>query len=188
MWKKEDAPPSTPAPQPEPQGRPDRPAPTAGRSDRATIGRSITIRGEVTGDEDLLIQGRVDGSVDLKQHSITIGAEGDVKASVHGRLVIVEGRVEGDIRSDEQVILRSSATVLGDIVAPRLVLEDGAHFRGGVDMGEGGRGGSTAKSAPPAEVKRSGNTPSSSTPNAANVPGSTGDKGKGAEVPAEARA
>lgn len=155
MWKKEDTM-ATPTPTPvpatpaEPLPRTERPAPAvalSGSSDRATIGRSIAIRGDVTGDEDLLIQGRVEGSVDLKQHAITIGAEGDVQASVVGRVVIVEGRVQGNISSDEQVILRSSARVQGDITAPRVVLEDGARFRGGIDMGdisEPGRSGTSA--------------------------------------------
>jgi cytoskeletal protein CcmA (bactofilin family) len=103
---------------------------------QAVIGRSITIRGEVTGDEDLVIQGRVDGSVDLVQHSVTVGPEGQVKANINGRIVSVEGRVEGNVTGDEQVVLRKSSWVQGDIRAPRVVLEDGAHFRGGVTMGE----------------------------------------------------
>jgi cytoskeletal protein CcmA (bactofilin family) len=109
----------------------------AGRGERATIGRSITIRGEVTGDEDLVIQGRVEGSVDLKQHAVTVGPEGVVKADISGRVVTVEGNVEGNLRADEQVVLRASARVQGDLSAPRVILEDGAYFRGGVDMGEG---------------------------------------------------
>lgn len=105
-------------------------------SERATIGRSITIKGEVSGDEDLLIQGRVDGTVDLKQHSVTVGGEGKVNANITGRVVTVEGEVEGDLQAEEQVILRNSARVQGDIQAPRVVLEDGASFRGLVDMGD----------------------------------------------------
>jgi cytoskeletal protein CcmA (bactofilin family) len=107
--------------------------PVAG--ERAAIGRSITIRGEVTGEEDLLIQGRVEGSVDLKEQAVTVGREGTVKANISGRMVTVEGEVEGDLTALEQVILRSSARVQGDITAPRVVLEDGATFRGGIDMG-----------------------------------------------------
>ncbi|MFL5542947.1 MAG: polymer-forming cytoskeletal protein [Longimicrobiaceae bacterium] len=106
-------------------------------TERATIGRSITLRGDVTGDEDLLIQGHVEGTVDLHQHSVTVGSEGEVVASIVGRVVTVEGRVEGNISGTEQVILRSSALVKGDIRAPRVVLESGARFRGLVDMGEG---------------------------------------------------
>jgi cytoskeletal protein CcmA (bactofilin family) len=133
----------------DPAPAPERPASVShsySSSERATIGRSITIRGEVTGDEDLLIQGRVDGSVDLKQHSVTVGREGEVKANITARVVTVEGKVEGNLSADEQVILRASATVQGDITAPRVVLEDGARFRGGVDMGEAAK-----KSAPAAQ-------------------------------------
>jgi cytoskeletal protein CcmA (bactofilin family) len=137
MWKKDEVPTQTPtATRPEPTPRPERPTSSSAPAERATIGRSITIKGEVTGDEDLLIQGRVDGSVDLKQHAVTVGPDGEVKASIIARVVTVEGRVEGDLNADEQVILRSSASVHGDITAPRVVLEDGARFRGGVDMGE----------------------------------------------------
>ena len=138
MWKKDDEPgPAPTATQPKEQTP--RPEPTrteAGTGERATIGRSITIRGDVSGDEDLLIQGRVDGSVDLKQQSVTVGQEGRVKANIAGRVVIVEGEVEGDLQAEEQIILRSTATVKGDITASRVVLEDGASFRGGVDMGD----------------------------------------------------
>lgn len=142
MWKKDETPEPTAYPRPEPVLSPPRPAaplevaPSSSPGQRATIGTSITIRGDVTGDEDLLIQGRVEGSVDLKQHAVTIGREGQVKADVTGRVIAVDGRVEGNLKADEQVILRASAVVQGDIVAPRVVLEDGARFRGGVDMGD----------------------------------------------------
>ena len=102
----------------------------------ATIGRSITINGEVTGDEDLLIQGKVEGSIELKQQSITVGQEGRVTASITGRVIVVEGQVEGDLKAEEQAVLKATAKVQGDIAAPRVVLEDGATFSGGVDMGE----------------------------------------------------
>jgi cytoskeletal protein CcmA (bactofilin family) len=105
----------------------------------AMIGRSIAIKGEVTGDEDMVIQGRVEGSVDLKQHSVTVGPEGEVKANITARVVTVEGRVDGNLSGEEQVILRSSARVKGDIVAPRVVLEDGTVFRGSVEMGDAAR-------------------------------------------------
>jgi cytoskeletal protein CcmA (bactofilin family) len=121
--------------------RPSTPGGARGPSERGAIGRSITIRGEVTGDEDLLIQGRVEGSVDLQQHAVTVGPEGDVKASIRGRIVTVEGTVHGDLTAQEQIILRSSARVQGDLSAPRVVIEDGASFRGGVDMGDPPAGG-----------------------------------------------
>jgi len=137
MWKKDEQPEAgQPASRIEgTSARIESASPTRGGGERATIGPSITIRGEVTGDEDLLIQGRVDGSVDLKQHTVTVGRDGQVKAGISARIVTIEGKVEGDLLAEEQVILRSSARVEGDIAAPRVTLEDGATFRGGVDMG-----------------------------------------------------
>ncbi len=103
----------------------------------ATIGPSITIKGDVTGDEDLVIEGRIEGTVTLKKHNVVVGPEGNVRASVHGRSVTVEGEVSGDLHGQEQVVLRKTAKVEGNIKAPRVTLEDGARFRGGIDMGEG---------------------------------------------------
>lgn len=151
MWKKDERQdesvpqrPATTAP-PAPSPGPAPAAPSVSASPRASaehaiIGRSITIRGDVTGDEDLVIQGRVEGSVDLEQHSVTVGRDGEVIASIVGRVVTIEGRVEGNVSGGEQVTLRTSATVKGDIRAPRVVLENGARFRGLVDMGEGEEG------------------------------------------------
>ena len=138
MWKKDD--PLAPGhnPSPPPANKPPHQATnrTVTATELATIGRSITIKGEVTGDEDLLIQGRIDGSVDLKQQSVTVGQEGRVKANITGRVIVVEGEVDGDLLAEDQVVLRSTAKVEGDITAARVVLEDGASFRGGVDMGD----------------------------------------------------
>jgi cytoskeletal protein CcmA (bactofilin family) len=155
MWKRDEAEDRATA-RPEAVSEQER-RPAAGRGERATIGRSITIRGDVTGDEDLVIQGRVEGSVDLKEHAVTVGPEGVVKADITGRLVTVEGNVEGNLRADEQVVLRGSARVQGDISAPRVTLEDGAYFKGGVEMGDSaGRKGMgqplRAQAARPAEV------------------------------------
>lgn len=147
MWKKEEGPepvtymPPQAPPRPEPLAPPPAtPTPAPSRAttmgERATIGRSITVRGDVMGDEDLLIQGRIEGSVNLKQNAITVGREGEVKADLSARLITVEGRVQGNITAEEQVILRSTAVLQGNITAPRVVLEDGARFRGGVDTGE----------------------------------------------------
>jgi cytoskeletal protein CcmA (bactofilin family) len=105
----------------------------------ATIGPSITIKGNVSGDEDLLIQGRIDGKVNLAKHNVTIGSDGRVKADVHGRTVVVEGEVEGDLRGQEQIILRQTARVEGSIAAPRVTLEDGAVFRGAIEMDASGK-------------------------------------------------
>ena len=134
MWKKDEVTPGT-ARQTEAAPRPEAPRRANAGTERATIGPSITIKGEVTGDEDLLIQGRVEGSVELQLQSVTVGGDGRVKANITARVVTVEGEVEGDLRAQEQVVLRGSARVTGDITAPRVVLEDGARFRGLVDMG-----------------------------------------------------
>ena len=114
----------------------------------ATIGPSIKIKGDVSGDEDLLIQGQIEGKVKLGKHNVTIGSDGHVKADVHGRTVVVEGQVEGDLHAKEQIILRHSARVEGSLAAPRVTLEDGAVFRGGIEMDAGG------KEAKPAVGKR----------------------------------
>ena len=136
MWKKEAAEDQSPDLRTHATMPIERPAPARVSGERAVIGRSITIKGEVSGDEDLLIQGTVEGSVHLEQHSITIGPDGEVKASLIGRVITVGGRVEGNLTANEQVVLQGSARVQGDIAAPRLVLEDGSRFRGGVDMGD----------------------------------------------------
>ncbi len=136
MWKKEEMLEYSSAPEQEKPFRADTPIPAPAPIERATIGRSITVRGDVTGDEDLVIQGRVEGSIELEQHSVTIGADGVVNASIVGRVVTIEGHVQGNITAEEQAVLRSSAFVQGDITAPRVVLENGAQFRGGVDMGD----------------------------------------------------
>jgi cytoskeletal protein CcmA (bactofilin family) len=106
-----------------------------GSTGHATIGPSIVVRGEVSGNEDLLIQGQLDGSVALNLNSVTVGGGGRVKADITGRIITIEGNVEGNLNAKEQIILRGSAIVQGDIKAPRVVLEDGASFRGLVDMG-----------------------------------------------------
>lgn len=184
MWKKDETPQTvSDTPRKKEEAAPIHPpaptvTPTGGR---AAIGRSITIRGEVTGDEDLLIEGRVDGSVDLKQHAVTVGSGGQVKAGINGRIVTVEGTVEGDLVAVEQVVLRSSARVVGDITAPRVVLEDGATFRGGVEMGDrpretgqGSDGKRDRQPAPPGESDK----PSSASPAAVRaVPGAKATQG-----------
>jgi cytoskeletal protein CcmA (bactofilin family) len=133
MWKKEDQPPAPTNTESAPRVEAPRAAPI--RRERATIGPSISIRGDVTGDEDLVIEGRVDGSVVLDAHAVTVGGEGRVRASITGRVITVEGHVEGDLTAQEQIVLRGTAQVQGDVKAPRVVLEDGASFRGLVDMG-----------------------------------------------------
>lgn len=108
--------------------------PIARARELATIGPSISIRGELLGEEDLIVQGRVEGIIDLRQNNVTIGKDGRIKADVKARVIKVDGQVEGNLHADEQVIVRRSGNVMGDIVTPRVTLEDGCRFRGAIDM------------------------------------------------------
>jgi cytoskeletal protein CcmA (bactofilin family) len=146
VWKKSDDPPAHhPEPAPAVPQRPaaPTPSPAAGpnsshepprRTDRATIGPSIFIKGDLSGEEDLVIEGRVEGKVDLKQNNVTVGKNGKVKADVSGRVVTIEGEVTGNVFAREQAILRQSGAINGNIQAPRVVLEDGSRFKGSIDM------------------------------------------------------
>lgn len=101
--------------------------------DRATIGPSISIKGEVTGSEDLLIEGNIEGAVDLKDNCVTVGKGAKVNASISGNVIRVEGTVTGDLYGAEQVVVTSTGCVRGNIASPRLVLEDGARLKGSID-------------------------------------------------------
>jgi len=98
------------------------------------IGQSIHIKGELTGNEDLTIEGKVEGKVFLKDHNLTIGANGKITAEIQAKTVMVLGEVTGNITADDKVEVATSGSMRGDIVAPRVVLADGAKFRGAIDM------------------------------------------------------
>lgn len=98
------------------------------------IGQSISIKGELTGNEDLTIDGKVDGKILLKDHNLTIGANGRITAEVHAKTVVVVGEVIGNITADDKVEVAPSGSVTGDMRAPRVVLADGARFKGSIDM------------------------------------------------------
>jgi len=104
------------------------------RNDVAHIGKSVLVKGELSGSEDLYLDGEVEGSIELKGHSLTIGPHGRVKANVHARDVVVHGKVEGNVRGTERVELKKSAVLVGDIFTQRIVIEDGAFFKGGIDI------------------------------------------------------
>jgi cytoskeletal protein CcmA (bactofilin family) len=154
MFKKDPNDTSPPQPRAAQSGVAARNPPPRTSTGSAIIGPSITIKGDVSGDEDLMIQGRVDGKVNLAKHNVTIGSDGRVKADVQARTVVVEGEVEGDLRAQEQIILRHTAKVEGSITAPRVVLEDGAVFRGGIEM-DAGKGAASAFSKPQDAVRDS---------------------------------
>ncbi len=98
------------------------------------IGKSVIIKGELSGSEDLTIEGQVEGKIELRQNVLTIGPNGKIKAQVTAKTVVVEGQVQGNISATERVDIRDNGTVDGDLVAPRVAIADGAHFRGAIDM------------------------------------------------------
>jgi cytoskeletal protein CcmA (bactofilin family) len=100
----------------------------------AVIGPSIHIDGDVRGEEDLLIEGEVSGTVNLKNNSLTIGPNGKVRADVYAHSIYVDGDVEGDLFGSERVNIRKSAQVKGNITSARVSLEDGAKFKGAIEM------------------------------------------------------
>lgn len=100
----------------------------------ALIGRSVVINGELNGSEDLTIEGHVDGKVELRDHTLTVGVDGRVKAHVFAKSVVVLGELVGNINASERVEIRENGSVDGDIVAPRVAIAEGAHFRGSIDM------------------------------------------------------
>lgn len=133
---------------------------TGGRKERAVIGSTISVQGDVTGEEDLTILGRIQGTVDVKGNSVTIGQSGRVKADVHAATIIVEGEVEGNLFGGDQIILKSSGHVRGNLTAPRVALEDGGQFKGAIDMepkratnGSSALAGSSGRSSKPPEPK-----------------------------------
>lgn len=100
----------------------------------ATIGPSITIQGDVTGEEDLLVEGRVQGTVQLRNHAVTVGESGKLKAQIVAKSITIRGTVEGDLLGEEDVTVHPTGSVLGNIRAPRVSLESGCRFKGSIDM------------------------------------------------------
>jgi cytoskeletal protein CcmA (bactofilin family) len=98
------------------------------------IGPSIVIKGEVTGAEDLVIQGKVEGNINLNGNQVSIGESGEVNANIQAKVIRIDGKVTGDITGNEKVVISKSGNVHGNIVAPRVTLEDGAIFKGSIDM------------------------------------------------------
>ena len=113
--------------------RPDNSVRGQGR-DVVNIGKSVVIKGELNGSEDLTIEGHVEGTIQLRDHVLTIGPNGRIKAQVFAKAVIVLGEVTGNVTASDKVDIRDNGSVDGDIVSPRVAIAEGAHFRGSVDM------------------------------------------------------
>jgi len=131
--------------------------------DIVNIGKSVVIKGELNGSEDLTIEGQVEGKIELRQNVLTIGPNGRIKAQVFAKSVVVLGEVAGNVTASEKVDIRDNGSVDGDIAAPRVAIAEGAHFRGSIDMQKPGGKGVEPKpgDAKPAEAK------SAATPTAA---------------------
>lgn len=101
---------------------------------RSVLSPSIAIKGDISGTEDLVLEGKMEGTINLPKNEILIGPDGQVNADLTALKVSIEGRVTGDIRGSERVVIKHSGKVEGNIVAPRVVLEDGCQFKGSVEM------------------------------------------------------
>jgi len=111
---------------------------TTTTADQATIGKSLVIKGEVTGSESLYIDGRVEGSINLSGNRVTVGRNGVVSANINAREIVVLGKVRGNLTASDRVDIRSDGSLTGDVIAARISIEDGAFFKGGIDIRKGG--------------------------------------------------
>jgi cytoskeletal protein CcmA (bactofilin family) len=166
MWKRDEAVKPPPPPSPAPSAAaatPAAPAVTgqspahdvrpAGTRDVVHIGKSVVIKGELNGSEDLTIEGHVEGKIELRDHVLTIGPNGRIRAAVFAKAVIVVGEVVGNVTASEKVDIRDNGSVDGDIISPRVAIAEGAHFRGSVDMKRGGTTGPAKAEPRPVDTK-----------------------------------
>ena len=169
MWKRDEAvKPVSPPPaaaQPPASAPVGAPAPksdvrTQMEKDIVNIGKSVVIKGELNGSEDLTIEGHVEGTIQLRDHVLTIGPNGKIKAQVFAKAVIVLGEVTGNVTASEKVDIRDNGSVDGDIISPRVAIAEGAHFRGSVDMQrKSDKGQQPGAAAKPAEKAQQAPTP-----------------------------
>ncbi len=110
------------------------PAPPAPGPPQTFLGRSVAVRGQFSGNENLLVEGQVEGTITLEDHTVTVGTNGQVKAEIHARQVIVLGAVTGNISAREKVEIRRSGHVVGDIVSEAVAIEEGAYFKGSIEI------------------------------------------------------
>ncbi len=142
MWKRDEAVRSPAGPTNDtsaaapaaPAARPDNVMRGQNERDVVNIGKSVVIKGELNGSEDLTIEGHVEGKIELRDHVLTIGPNGKIKAQLHAKAIVVLGEVIGNVTASEKVDIRENGSVEGDITSPRVAIAEGAHFRGSVDM------------------------------------------------------
>jgi len=157
MWKPNQTGPNTPtAPEPIRPAAPSGPAafepgavrPVSGAApsaaiptgEQATIGKSLIVKGEVSGSESLYIDGKVEGAINLPGNRVTVGRNGQVAANIMAREVVVLGKVRGNVHASDRVDIRSEGSLTGDVAAARISIEDGAYFKGGIDIRKPGDG------------------------------------------------
>ena len=109
----------------------------ASRGGMAHIGKSVLIKGELSGNEDLYIDGEIEGTVELREHNLTVGPNGRVKANLHAKEITVLGKVQGNVRATDKLEIRKSGSLNGDIITARITIEDGAYFKGSIDIQRG---------------------------------------------------
>ncbi|MGO9338966.1 MAG: bactofilin family protein [Terracidiphilus sp.] len=127
--------PPRPAPTPAPAYEaPSRPQPAAVTGEQATIGKGLFIKGEITGSESLFIDGKVEGSITIPGNRVTIGRNGQVAANISAREIVVLGKVRGNVTATDRVDIRAEGSLSGDVAAARISIEDGAFFKGGIDI------------------------------------------------------
>ncbi len=169
MWKRDESAKPTPPPPPAPAAPAASAPPSAATSkpgtdtrgqierDKVNIGKSVVIKGELSGSEDLTIEGHAEGRIELRENVLTIGPNGKIRAEVFAKAVVVLGEVVGNVTASEKVDIRDNGSVDGDIISPRVAIAEGAHFRGSVDMQRAGvkpaasAGASTPATAPAAK-------------------------------------
>ena len=167
MWKPTNQPNAAPTPNPEPQRSYTPPAPepplvsrpaasvSVTPQEQATLGKSLVIKGEVTGSESLYIDGRVEGSINLPGNRVTVGRNGVVSANISAREIVILGKVRGNMTASDRFDIRSEGSLTGDIVAQRVSIEEGAYFKGGIDIRKPGQkaNGDSKEASPPVETK-----------------------------------
>ncbi len=172
MWKpnQPNSSPQPPSPEPprpaaphtpsfEPAARTPTTAAQPASSDQATIGKSLVVKGEVTGSESLYIDGKVEGAINLPGNRVTVGRNGQVAANITAREIVVLGKVRGNVTASDRVDIRSEGSLTGDVTAQRISIEDGAFFKGGIDIrkpgsndGKGANSVAAAESTKPSAV------------------------------------
>ncbi len=177
---------SAPAPAVEPQRREtatmsspsrsfesDTPATRTSASGSAALGKNVTVKGQIFAREDLTIDGEVEGTVECHEHRLTIGPNARVQAGLKAREIIIQGSIQGNVDATDKIDIKKEAKLVGDIKTSRIVIEDGAYFKGSIDISK-----ATTRPTPPAPATTSAASASSSAPAPAAAPAPAGNTGR----------